>query len=1851
MAFNTSDVGNRDHVSATETQNEVFIKFEEIRYTFTKGDEKKLRDIPQGCVKMVGGMDKRIGSEKYEMEMKALIRLYGDMVKEEELKKKLEESNGNVSIVIEQMTATLMRQDSNTQDLIAQQSEHKDVNAEAEQRAEKLKKEDEKVEIGTTKPGINLQGYCTNIDCLAAKAKLPVWVNLGFGAISFHADNTLYYCPDCGQSTVASIIKTMIFNAEHSISASNDPTPATDNHYQCFYQIKSGLSYELKAKKIKQHATSLEDLITRSEAAMTSVEIINLVAELQKYLITVVKPPKVKDKVRLLEKIQCDYNGDYNQVFDVGRFTILCDNSTKLQTAVAVMKKAEKFNLIVSEDKDFFEKQSKTHHRFHNIKLYVPKHDVYVEMQATLKSFTTLEGYTVIENPKLSHLFYEHIRAWQPNDSEIEEEFKQASDETLTKINDIICEWVDDKGIQKIANRYKPHLDIGILKPPQLSKKSEAEINDNVPLKMAHFVYEQLCKFAPEKKKGKAIYVTLYEYYKKYVIGDKYPASCADFALLLQEARKQEMEEDIAIAQALETYIPLQANNYPHIDTNDNEKQETFDCYQYVTEFLKTEEKEEKKEHIEQQQQQHNQKKSIMIIQGKSGSGKSIFCRHLEQALWNSYISNSKNPIPVYISLPRVYNKNNERDIILQSLQSKNINKEILDVISEKVPFIFIMDGFDEIFDFYRKNENDKYFYDRFNLKQWNAKVIVTCRSNVLHEDEITTSLIGVNQNDTWMMYLWPFTKQQMYSYIEKFAKMKAKNKKKGDDADDWTPQTYEETLNNYPNLQKMVEEPFLLQLILSVLPSLVKQYGAGSRISKAQVYEVFNEQWIDIHSQNIISKLAELRIQMNVNKIKATLRQYCFDLGFDMFYQGNQVAIERDFQYQNDNEILNKLDSIMENEDKSNTADEKTEIKAADEMSGIADVWEKYFNGDSIAKYVLRRVGDNKYQFLHKSCQEYYAAQKIIFDIISWKPKSVVGSVNMDNQQFQQQFEANVSKLFINRKLLNEELGLIQFIADRIYDTNPIFKNLKSRLFRIIESSKNNENVSIAAANTATILNVANINMNNKNWNNVKIPHAILDRAFLEGTDLSNANLDHVSFIRTCLNNVNFTNTSMNEIYFGEYAYLHGHSHIVKGAQFSPDGSKIMSYAWDKTIRIWDASSGKQLQLLQGHSGDIVRVQFSTDGSKVISASSDKTIRIWDVLSGKQIQIWENHPIFSGNARFSVDGSKFASCGEDDILHIWDISSSNRIQSITCLPKLILMEFSSDGSTILSCSEDNIIRVWDVSSGKQLQMFEGHSEFVSEARFLLNGSKVISYSTDKTIRIWDVLSGKQVQVLQGHSAPIKSVELSPDGSKFVSCAEDCTIRIWDASSGNQIQLLQGHSSDVVIARFSPDCSKIVSGGQDNTIRIWDVSSGKQLHILEGHSQTVSGIEFFPKDPKILSWSHDGTIRVWDITLERKNQSIEGHQDIATNVHFSSDGSKVMSCSLDKTVQVWDVQTGRQLQVVEGHLPGIREVHFSPDGSKVVSFVDDNTPRIFDITTRREHLLEHSLYINLVQFSQDGTKIASSTYNANIYIWDTSSGKQVHLLQGHTSWIMHLQFSPDNCKLVSCSGDNTARLWDVVSGKQLQLFEGHSEGVHRVKFSPDGSKIVSCSTDNTIRLWDVSSGKQLLLLEGHSDAVKEVYFSPDGSKIVSCSMDRTARLWDALSGKQIQTLEDGENISALQFSSDGSKIISIMENTIRMWDASSGRRIQILEGHFSTVCDVKFSPDSKTIVSCSQDRTVRLWGSVDNKINVAEPDEFKCIWQAGAQICGLSMKNSIWKDTNGLTTQQKLLVEQRGGKF
>ncbi|ETO07130.1 hypothetical protein RFI_30262, partial [Reticulomyxa filosa] len=234
------------------------------------------------------------GDKKHEKEIKALIRLFGDSINKEELKQKIINNNGNIELVIKGLVQLSVENEVyyNINNNISyciiidvffilkrkrakkQEQEQKQENTMStfDDNNKSIQKEMEKAEIGETKPGVNLQGYCINEMCLASKAKLTVWINIGFDNITFISDKTSFNCPDCKKGTVTSIVKAMFYNSEHSICASGDSIPVKDNNYQ--------------SNKIKQHAKSIEDLRERSENAMNSIEIKNLVTELQKYEIT-----------------------------------------------------------------------------------------------------------------------------------------------------------------------------------------------------------------------------------------------------------------------------------------------------------------------------------------------------------------------------------------------------------------------------------------------------------------------------------------------------------------------------------------------------------------------------------------------------------------------------------------------------------------------------------------------------------------------------------------------------------------------------------------------------------------------------------------------------------------------------------------------------------------------------------------------------------------------------------------------------------------------------------------------------------------------------------------------------------------------------------------------------------------------------------------------------------------------------------------------------------------------------------------------------------------------------------------------------------------------------------------------------------------------------------------------------------------------------------------------------------------------------------------------------------------------------------------------------------------------------
>jgi hypothetical protein len=119
----------------------------------------------------------------------------------------------------------------------------------------------------------------------------------------------------------------------------------------------------------------------------------------------------------------------------------------------------------------------------------------------------------------------------------------------------------------------------------------------------------------------------------------------------------------------------------------------------------------------------------------------------------------------------------------------------------------------------------------------------------------------------------------------------------------------------------------------------------------------------------------------------------------------------------------------------------------------------------------------------------------------------------------------------------------------------------------------------------------------------------------------------------------------------------------------------------------------------------------------------------------------------------------------------------------------------------------------------------------------------------------------------------------------------------------------------------------------------------------------------------------------------------------------------------------------------------------------------------------------------------------------------------------HDAATYSAQFSPDGRRVVTASYDNTARVWDAISGKPVGQPMKHKRGVNSARFSADGQRVVTASDDNTARLWDATNGKPIGQPMEHQDSLRSAQFSPDGQRVATASRDNKAGLWDAATGK------------------------------------------------------------------------------------------------------------------------------------
>ncbi|WP_017654791.1 AAA-like domain-containing protein [Fortiea contorta] len=456
----------------------------------------------------------------------------------------------------------------------------------------------------------------------------------------------------------------------------------------------------------------------------------------------------------------------------------------------------------------------------------------------------------------------------------------------------------------------------------------------------------------------------------------------------------------------------------------------------------------------------------------------------------------------------------------------------------------------------------------------------------------------------------------------------------------------------------------------------------------------------------------------------------------------------------------------------------------------------------------------------------------------------------------------------------------------------------------------------------------------------------------------------------------------------------LEGHQSGVNSVVFSPDGKTLASASWDKTIKLWNVGTGKQIaSLTTGHQSGISSVVFSPDGKTLASASWDKTIKLWNVGTGKQITSLTGHQRWVSSVMFSPDGGTLASAGGDETVKLWNVATGKQIASLTGHRSWVnSVVFSPDGKTLASASLDRTIKLWNVATGKQIASLTGHKDNVNSVVFRPDIVTLASASDDGTIKLWDVFTGNEIASLTGHQSGVNSVVFSPDGKTLASASDDETIKLWHVGlmTDKQIASLTGHEYRVNSVVFSPDGRTLASAGGDETVRLWNVGTDKQIAPRTGHKNNTNKTVFSSDRKTSASASDDRTIKLWNVSTGKQIASLTtGHQNNINSIVFSPDDKTLASASSDRTIKLWNVSTGKQIASLTGHKDNVNSVVFSPDGKTLASTSSDRTIKLWNVGTGNEiaSLTWHQNAVNSIVFSPDGKTLASTSSDDTVQLW------------------------------------------------------------------------------------------------------------------------------------------------------------------------------------------------------------------------------------------------------------------------
>ncbi|GKZ45284.1 hypothetical protein AbraIFM66951_007888 [Aspergillus brasiliensis] len=370
-----------------------------------------------------------------------------------------------------------------------------------------------------------------------------------------------------------------------------------------------------------------------------------------------------------------------------------------------------------------------------------------------------------------------------------------------------------------------------------------------------------------------------------------------------------------------------------------------------------------------------------------------------------------------------------------------------------------------------------------------------------------------------------------------------------------------------------------------------------------------------------------------------------------------------------------------------------------------------------------------------------------------------------------------------------------------------------------------------------------------------------------------------------------------------------------VRGLAFSPDGTQLAVGTQAGTIEIWNLLTRHVIYRLEGHLRDVEALSFSPDGRRLMSfAYNEDAVRIWDLHGSRAVNQRPGSPIEPYERIYkyivSPGGQTALFMNYRDVSEFWDLATGTLQHRLT--EKIgRFAAFSPDSKYAALITEDDCFKLMDTATWKPSIILE--SRHGVTASFSPDSRRVTFQSDDGVLQVYDIATGKEKHISQGIIPRSQVLTFSPNGN-MVASSSGRNMTIW--SFGKEPKQYEGDIGygGIKVLAFSTSGKQIATGCENGYVRIFDLTTGEVLTRHTGYPSSVYSLEFAPDDTRIAARDIN-SVYIWEMAEENPTKKLQTYLSNSTRLRLFLNWEKLAMYTVDRDLE-WVTYNGKRLLAI-----------------------------------------------------------------------------------------------------------------------------------------------------------------------------------------------------------------------------------------------------------------------------------------------------------------------------------------------